>query len=285
MHALVRLAALGFAALVLTAADPVATPQTLVDLELRFAADAHRFGTRAAFMKHLSEGGVIFSPGPVNARLTWEARTPQPGVLAWTPQFAELSGGGDMGWTTGPWAFHRDSVAKDPVAWGQYLTVWRHTEREGWKAVIDGGVSHDRVSLLGVLPNVRALPPGLPKGKGPLAERQGLWKADEEFGRLARTEGVGAAMRKLGAADVRVLREGAMPMGGPVAVDSVSAREGTATLSSNAQFISEAADLGYTYGTLVASPADTSWYIHVWRRTPPKGWELAAQVKMPVPGR
>lgn len=284
MRTTVRVLALLAAPLLMAAGDPDATPQGLAQLEHRFAADAATLGTRGAFLRHMAPSGVIFHPGPVNARLWWEPRPSTPARLAWAPEFAELSASRDLGWTTGPWSYRPDSAAREPVAWGHYLTVWRYHEHEGWMAVVDGGVSHAAVSLQVAAPEMRAIAGDGRRAGAPLSARQSLWKADDEYAKLARREGVSVARRTYGAADLRVMREGALPRVG--AADSTAAPEGPARVMSNAQFVSEAADLGYTYGTEVrgeGAAADTSWYLHVWRRAPARRWELAAQVLMPVP--
>ncbi len=260
------------------AAETPAGPQVLVDAEHRFAADAATLGTRAAFLRHLAPASIVFDPHPVNGPLRWQKRPSNAARLSWTPEFAEMSGGGDFGWTTGPWEFRDDSTANEPVAWGHYMTVWKRLPGEGWKAVIDAGCGHDRMPL-GAAPVLRALPAAAPIGKGPLAARRGLWEADEAFARIARRDGVAAALRELGAGDLRVLRDGHAPRTGPGA-DTLAAAEGIAVLASNAQFIADAGDLGYTYGTLVGAAADTSWYVHVWRRGEVRRWELAMQLRM-----
>ena len=237
-------------------AEPAADgPQVLVDAELRFAADAAHLGTRAAFLRHLAPTSVVFDPGPVNGPIRWQKHAANAARLAWTPEYAEMSGSADLGWTTGPWSFRADSIAKEPVAWGHYFTVWKKLPGEGWKAVIDAGIDHAAVPL-GGSPVLRALPASASRSKSPLAARRGLWEADESFGRIARKDGVAAAIRELGAGDVRVMRDGHTPMSGPGA-DTLATGEGVALLASNAQFISDAGDLGYTYGTLVTAPTDT----------------------------
>ena len=57
---------------------------------------------------------------------------------------------------------------------------------------------------------------------------------------------------------------------------------------SNAQYVSDAGDMGYTYGSFVTgtlAEPDSAWYVHVWHRGPAATWRLAFQVVMPVPAR
>src|SRR5262245_3867562 len=85
----------------LAAADPTSL-DTLVAAERAFSAAAVEHGMQAAFLEYLADGAIVFRPGPVNGRQSWKARNPK-GALVWGPSFAEISGAGDLGFTTGPW--------------------------------------------------------------------------------------------------------------------------------------------------------------------------------------
>ena len=86
-----------------------------------------------------------------------------------------------------------------------------------------------------------------------------------------------------------VLREGrGRIVGRDAARDSIAAHETVAKLMSNAQYVSDAGDMGYTYGSFVTgtlAEPDSAWYVHVWHRGPAATWRLAFQVVMPVPAR
>lgn len=279
----------------LLAAAPAATPpapaaaptaSTLVECERSFARDAAVKGTRAAFLAWLAPTGVVFRPGPVNGRRAWTAAKANDAVLSWEPAYAALSAAGDLGWTTGPWSW-RPGRGRDESAWGEYLTVWRRQPDGRFLAALDIGVAHERQPSAAHEP-VFLAPASAPRGgRGPLDRRRSLWKADADFGRLARQGGVAAAIEHYGAELVLVLREGMPRVVGLVAAsDSLRAREGSATLMSLAQFLSESGDVGYTYGSFVTGEAttpDSGYYAHVWHRGETKTWELAAEIVQPLP--
>lgn len=270
------------------AAAPAAppTPDTLVEHERAFARDAESRGVRAAFLTWLAPHSVVFRPGPVDGRKAYEAAQAGPAVLAWTPAFAAISRDGELGWTTGPWTWRANKEAA-PAAWGEYLSVWKRQEDGRYLAVLDAGISHAPPAEASGEP-VHVAPAELPRtGRGPLDRRRTLWKADADFGALAKQGGVAVALERHAADGIVLLREGlARVTGRAAACDTVRAREGSARLMSLAQFLSESGDLGYTYGSFVtgddAAP-DSAYYVHVWHRGTTRPWELVVELVQPVP--
>ncbi|HSE68751.1 MAG TPA: DUF4440 domain-containing protein [Gemmatimonadales bacterium] len=60
--------------------------------------------------------------------------------LRWTPDKAESSGDGTLGYTTGHWTLTvRDSSGPHEAYRGKYLTVWRRQADGSWKAEADVG--------------------------------------------------------------------------------------------------------------------------------------------------
>lgn len=266
---------------------PTPSAMAVVDCERAFARDAASRGMRAAFLAHLAESGIVFRPGPVLGKPWFEARPATPALLAWEPWHAEISSSGDLGWTTGPWFFKRDSAQAGIDGSGEYVTVWRHEAKEGWKAVIDGGIGHAGFAPVGD-PTTADLPPRPRDGKGPLARRESLWRADADFAKAAGATNTADAISLAGAERVILLREGMPRVAGLLAAhDSLAARAETPAMMSTAQFISEAGDLGYTYGSFVTPTPDgpdSSWYMNIWRQGDAKRWELALHLVMPGPG-
>ena len=275
------------AAMGATAQAPTPDARTMVECERAFARDAASKGMRAAFLAHLAESGIVFRPGPVLGRPWFEARPSTPALLAWEPWHAEISSSGDLGWTTGPWFYKRDSAQAGIDGSGEYVTLWRHDAKEGWRAVIDGGIGHAGFAPVGE-PTTADLPSRPRSSAGPLARRETLWRADADFAKAAGASNTADAMRIAGAERVILLREGMPRVAGLLAAhDSLAARAEMPAMMSTAQFISEAGDLGYTYGSFVtATPdgPDSSWYMNIWRQGESRRWELALHLVMPGPG-
>lgn len=284
-------------AVLLTAAVPAATgvtapaadPGAIVQAERAFAAHVRTQGVRAGFLAWLAPTGVVFRPGPVIGRTSYEKQPPGwNGLLAWHPVRAAISADGTLGWSTGPWTWKRDSTQKKVDAFGEYMSVWRRQRDGSYKAVLDCGIGHGDPGREENDVEFSAPVPGTGLGSRPLAARQSLYQADANFAKLAATEGIPGAVARYGTDDLVVLREGAQRFTGRnLAQDSLRARrESVAKLMSNAQYIADSGDLGYTYGSFVtgtlAAP-DSAYYVHVWHRGAAATWRLAFQCVMPVP--
>src|SRR5438552_15104088 len=118
--------------------------RALVEMEHAFAKAAATKGTRDAFLEFLADDGVIFQPGPVNGKKLWGERPSRKGLLSWEPIFADVSRAGDLGYTTGPWEFRPNGPDDQPIAFGQYFTIWKKQRDGSWKAVLDRGVSSEK---------------------------------------------------------------------------------------------------------------------------------------------
>ncbi len=114
----------------------------LVATERAFARAAENQGVREAFIQFFAEDGVVFQPAAVNAREHWMARPESGALLVWSPAWADIASTGDMGYTTGPWEFKPAGPAGPPIAFGQYITVWKKQSDGNFRAVVDIGVSH-----------------------------------------------------------------------------------------------------------------------------------------------
>jgi ketosteroid isomerase-like protein len=248
-------------------------PGALVEAERAFARDAAEKGTRAGFLAHLGAGSVVFEPGPIDARATWEAREARPGLLSWEPEHAEIAASGDLGWTAGPWEFRPGGAADEPVAFGEYATVWRKSAGGAWKWAADIGIGHaphDGPPAPPVLAPVRPAPL-------PASTPADVLAAERTFIDAARS-GIGRAYREHGAGGILLLREGGARAEGVAAAAAQAERHPIAWEPAEA-FVSEAGDLGYVYGVArMAGGRDSAGYLRVWRRRPGGGWEIALDV-------
>jgi ketosteroid isomerase-like protein len=114
----------------------------LIAADVAFAAQASRVGVYEAFMsvatpdtKLLSEGGKGF-----DAVKSGYKNTPPTATLTWAPTEADVSKGGDLGYTWGRYEY-RDPGAngKAAVETGTYVTIWRRQADGSWKVLLDGG--------------------------------------------------------------------------------------------------------------------------------------------------
>jgi ketosteroid isomerase-like protein len=263
----------------------------LVAAERSFSALSVEQGMKTAFLTYLAEDGMVFRPLPVNGRKVWEARGPVPGTLIWEPSFAEVAGSGDLGYTTGPWDYRppadsTGTVAEDRIAHGHFISVWRREPGAGWRVAVDLGISHGRPARgvgsgdFGVGPTHSG---SVPRAG---ADPRGL---DAELARATARRGIARGLANRAAADIRLNRDGVEPILGRAAarasLDTIGGRWAIHPAGSGA---SQAGDLAYSFGTIErftkrsAAAADTSVYLHVWRREPDGRWKLALAVLNPL---
>jgi len=261
--------------------------KALVEMEQAFAKAAATKGTRDAFLEFLAEDGIIFQPGPVNGKKYWSDRQPRKGLLSWEPVFADVSRAGDLGYTTGPWEFRPNGPDDQPVAFGQYFTIWKKQTDGGWKAVLDRGVATEkafpRPSLI--------FPPdediGDRKSRSDLASaRASLMKLETEFSNASALN-ARTAFESFLADDARVLRQNAEPAISKPAVGKLMPEAGRALTWEAAMVdVSASGDLGYTYGKFELNTRGVTLqrgsYVLVWKKLNGK-WRVVADVMSPDP--
>jgi len=262
--------------------------QALVEMEHAFAKAAATKGTRDAFLEFLADDGIVFQPGPVNGKKFWSERQPAKGLLSWQPGFADVSRAGDLGYTTGPWEYRANGPEDQPVAFGQYFTIWKKQRDGAWKAVLDRGVSTDKSyparvvqfplhdeSVTGAtnLDVVRA--------------RAALLKLEDEFSALSVRKGSSSASDFYLAAEARMLRPNTAP-----AIDKnsclvlVSGSVGTLTFKPENADVSASGDMGYAYGAFELRNHEVlvehGSYVRVWKKQG-RDWRVVIDVMSPDP--
>lgn len=264
---------------------------SLVAAERAFAEASVARGMRAAFLEYLADESILFRPGPVDGKAYFEERPETSGTLRWQPAFADVSDTGDLGYTTGPWTF--SDSAGIPVAYGHYVSVWRRHADSTWRVAVDAGINHPEPWT--PLDEEVASPRDTTRTK-PLrklyieAARVALLKADRDMAVASAERGSVAAFRTVMADSVRIYRDGAFPqVGSQAMVDLLDRLGGTLTWVPVTARVSEAGDLGYTYGhtTLRAAAGDTtatsSTYLRIWKASPGVPWRLVLDLGVPLP--
>ncbi|HEY0348713.1 MAG TPA: nuclear transport factor 2 family protein [Pyrinomonadaceae bacterium] len=246
--------------------------RALVDMEHAFAKAAATKGTRDAFLEFLADDGIIFQPGPVNGKKFWTERPSRKGLLSWEPIFADVSRAGDLGYTTGPWEFRPNGPDDQPVAFGQYFTIWKKQGDGSWKAVLDRGVSSEKSFATKLLLFPLHDESSVGDTKFDLSRgRAALIKLEEEFSTLSARKGTTAASDVYLASDVRMLRQNIAPVVGKEnALLLVSESAGTLTWKPAVTDVAASGDLGYTYGTYDSKRGDLvvehGSYVRVWKK-------------------
>ena len=253
--------------------------RTIVDLETKFASASREHGAKAAFLEVLDEESIVLQPGPTWGRAAWTVNDDIPGTLDWSPDRAQISADGDLGFASGPWILEPRDPEGARVE-GRYVTVWKKSAA-GWHVWFDGGFgrkpagaweARSREPAMGPFACERG--PVMPPGElqlldlaisgiqgGETHEQRVLARLDADSWLFHRpsVEGAGvAAAREAVLAALPVALQ-YWPMGAGIA---------------------SSGDLGYSYGLSAPQPgasADAS-YVHIWCR---RGgdWRLALQLR------
>ena len=267
---------------------------SLVDAERAFSRASAAKGIRDAFLEYLADDAIIFRPHPLEARKWYLERPATSGVLTWEPIFAEVSRGGDLGYTTGPWEFRQGDANQQPNAYGHYVSVWRKQPNGLWRVVIDLGTVHPRPATkpAGVISPASDYPAKAEDMRKVEveAERAALLEVDRAFSKASASEGAIVAFGSYSSDDIRFYRMNTFPVTGKEAVRAaLSAKAGLLTWQPTAAEVSRSGDLGYTYGTAEFRRsgadkvrAESSSYVRIWRKGPQGKWMVALDITIPI---
>ena len=263
----------------------------LVNTEREFARAAAARGTRAAFLAFLADDGIVFNPGPANGKKTWEAKPARPGLLSWWPIYADISAAGDLGYDTGPWEFRPKGPEDKPVAFGQFMTIWKKQSDGTFKFALDLGISNPQPTTGQFLQfsTVKSKATRASSENDLAAGRTNILNMEREFSKASVDKSVLKAYLSYMADDVRLLHEGKFPfIGKQAAQATLAARAGKMNWQPAKSDVARSVDLGYTYGAYEWKSTDgkqeeTGYYVHIWKRQPDGKWKLVMEVLNPTP--
>jgi ketosteroid isomerase-like protein len=266
-------------------ADDAAPIQRMVATERAFAAAAHEVGVRDSFLTFFADDAVAIvrgAPGQptslVPAKAQLAARPlqalPLQADLLWEPFTGQVSGDGSMGWLTGGYAV-LSSTTRDLLGQGAYFSVWKRQANGTWRVWLDEGIA---------LPDVwrdaspfRAAPDPDAGATGAASDTVALAEARVAAGGDAWISSLGA--------DVRLHREGVMPLVGREAA-VVWARAAWRTMRYDVlQSALTASDdlavvIGDYHATSSAGAESGSW-VRVWKRDITGHWRIVFETSHP----
>jgi ketosteroid isomerase-like protein len=252
----------------------------LVDVERSFSAASQASGAKDAFLQFLAEDGTLFRPGPVPGKKWWAEHPSPAGTLVWRPVFADLSGAGDLGYTTGPFELRSNQGTRN----GHYVTVWKKQADNKWKFVVDTGISHPAPDQ--ALEEAWARPgASARKGTETPKEVSALLESDEEFSSDSSEHGTPTAFAAWTVGEARVYRDGRLPAVGRREVSSLLASSrGTLTWTPLKADVAKSGDLGYTWGRFElktggdAGKPQSGYYVRIWRRQADGSWKVVLDI-------
>lgn len=255
------------------------TPAEVIAAERAFAADGFANGVKASFLRHMTDDALMFVPGPVNAKVFFEAQsgTGEP-QIKWWPIFAGIARSGDLGFTTGPAEYNGKRG-------GHYFTVWARQADGTWKWVYDGG---PRATSAGQ-PGPESEPVALPVARGGAGSAQKAFAqvqaAEAALAKAALTDSKAAYLAVL-AREARLTSSKASLPATPEAVSAeLDTRAKSITFASKGGSASTAGDLAWTWGDADWTGTDgksaKGHYVRIWQ-TRPEGWRLVYDQILPA---
>jgi ketosteroid isomerase-like protein len=269
-----------------------ATLNELVQTERAFARTSVEKGVRESFMQYFAEDGINFQPYPTRTRqalLKQPAQTGKPStILNWEPIYADVSRSGDLGYTTGPYTLSENSANPKAPQHGVFFSIWKKQLDGTWKVMLDSGV---QTGTLVLSQSFQAAPASTFRDAKAKNEGVNLNKVlidlDTRYGKQSDKQNAGIVYAKFIANDVRLHRDGIMPLiGHKEVIKFIDGKHMTWTpLFSDA---ARAGDLGYTYGTYeLKAPSgmiqEKGYYVRVWKRQADGDWKAVVDTTSPLP--
>jgi ketosteroid isomerase-like protein len=261
-----------------------ASLQSLVEAERAFAQAATQKGIRDSFLEYFAEDAIAFTPLPVSATARLRSRPSRPFSdyeLRWEPRTGDVAAGGELGWLTGPSTFTDHTDASAQPQHGNYLSVWRRQAGGPWRVFIDVGSNPPQPVTFAEGFTRFPLPNRYASGAGKGAGEASLLDADKTLNARIVTDGAGTAYAAVTTDASRLHRSGFMPSIGSRAIRAwLDANATGMTPTTGAVGCSDAADLGYSYGTydLKGTRSPAGAYVRVWQRDGRGKWLVVADV-------
>jgi ketosteroid isomerase-like protein len=259
-------------------ADDPAPIQRMVATERAFAAAAREIGVRDSFLTFFADDAVAIVRGTagqpaslVPAKAQLAARPlqslPLQADLLWEPFTGQVSGDGTMGWLTGGYAV-LSSTSRDLLSQGAYFSIWKRQPNGTWRVWLDEGNALPDVwrdaSPFRAAPDPDAGATGSPSETVASAE--------------ARVAAGGDAWRSSLGADVRLHREGVMPLvGREAATGWAQAAWRTVRYDVLQSAVATSDDLAVVIGGYHAvsnAGAETGSWVRVWKRDTTGRWRI-----------
>jgi hypothetical protein len=266
-------------------AQPAETTKKLAETEKAFAAMAEAKGTRAAFLEFLAKDGLIFPKGlPVNAHEFWENRAENGSLLSWGPDFVDVATSGIIGYTAGPWEYRPKGKADAPAAFGHFVTIWQKQPSGQFRAVLDIGISHDKVALS----SDWASPAD--SGKEMNEKRISAADASVKFFETAEAQGLAKAYKLFAAGDVRLYREGQLPFIGKKTIGGAIKKDNNKLQFNRRSVFVSTSDMAYiSNGYSYFAPdkktvVENGSFLQIWKLRKGK-WEIVLDIFSPVPAK
>lgn len=246
--------------------------EQIINAEHEFEKDCRELGIKGGFLANLDSNAVAFTQSGIeNAKSYWESLPDVPGIYSWKPSFAEVSKGGDWGYTTGAVEYRDTSINDAPSSYNQYTTVWHKTETGEWKYLVDIGNTHGPVEIDKTAKEIRV-------EKMPVKNlsKQTILNLENSYSKQLSDVGISVFKKFTGKSYI-------LNITGYAAITSVDTASNI--LREHIPYIqylpykvetSPKGDMAVVYGRMKYKGA-SKFYVRIWRRET-TGWKIALEV-------
>src|ERR1700730_8965556 len=260
----------------------MAALRSVVEAEKTFSNTSVERGIRESFLQFFADDSVVFTPAPTNGKKFYANYDDKGRKLSWQPIFATISHGEDLGFTTGPWEMKKSATDDTPIAFGDFVSIWKRQQDNSWKVIVDLGVDHPAPSA----------PPGevqlLPPSETFCEEydvdfgRRALEKAEKILADALAID-AGAAITDFADNAIHIYRENSFPaVGKDAAKLMLGSDHGKATRKTTGGGLSGSRDFEYRYGSYSSERGNVKehgYFLAIWRVDQNHEWKIIGDVQ------
>jgi ketosteroid isomerase-like protein len=263
----------------------MAALRSVVESERAFAKTSVERGIRASFLQFFADDAVVFTPAPTNGKKFYAKYDDKGRRLSWQPIFATISYAGDVGFTTGPWEMKKSATDETPIAFGDFVSIWKKQRDNSWKVVVDLGIDHPQPSA--PPGEVQLLPPNETlRGIDIELARRNLEKAEKTLADALAVD-AGAAITDFADDAIHVYRENSFPgVGKDAAKLMLGSDHGKVTRKTTGGGVSSSGDFAYRYGSYSAERAnvkESGYFLAIWKLDSSRAWKIIGDVQKKSP--
>lgn len=262
-------------------------PQNILDIiktDKEFSSFSKISNTKDAFLTFLSKDAVLFRKGKiVNGIEFFSTKEKTNELLTWEPVWADVSLGGDIGYTTGTFEFRKNRDQIEPSNIGYYLSVWKK-ENDHWRTLIDFGINvpleikthHNSLQFNRKKShnNYKTFPENITKFSS-LA-----YQYEEELNRNKIS-----LDKKYLAKEFRIYRPNELPFSSLKDLEKLYEKDKVFYFKQHSFNMSSTGDLAYTYGIVSIVYSNNKniqnkqgGYLRIWKRKNKYNWEITLDI-------
>jgi ketosteroid isomerase-like protein len=253
--------------------------RAVVESERTFARTCLEQGIRESFLQFFSDDSIIFAPAPSNGKAFYAKYQDKGRRLVWQPIFATVSNSGELGVTTGPWELKKSATEETPLAFGQFVSIWRKQPDNSWKVIVDVGIDNPRPTKS--RGEIQFLSPNETPRK--IDANVNAMEKPQKMFLDALKDNASAAINAVADGDIRVFRDNSFPaVGKDAAKVMLGSDHRKMTRKTSGHGISVSADLGYHYGFYSTDDGkinENGYFLSIWRLDQNREWKIVIDLQ------